>query len=65
VNGSADAVQAGRYQPVALRFALILRRLQLVAQRHQFIDLGDDAVLFGEAGNAIHFACSSWAVRCR
>ena len=27
---------------------LRLRRLQPVAQRHQFIDLGDDAVLFGE-----------------
>jgi hypothetical protein len=23
-------------------------RFQLVAERHQFIDLGDDAVLFGE-----------------
>ena len=28
-------------------------RLQPVAQRHQLIDLGDDAVLFGEGWNGI------------
>ena len=46
----ADAVQARRRQPVALRLTLVAGRLQLVAQGHQFIDLGDDAVLFGEGG---------------
>ena len=37
-RGCADAVQAGRHQPVALCLAFVLRRLQLVAKRHQFID---------------------------
>ena len=37
-----------RHQPVAAALALGLRRLQPVAQRHQLVDLGDDAVLLGE-----------------
>ena len=28
-------------------------RFQLVAESHQFIDLGDDAVLLGQAGGAV------------
>jgi len=40
VYGSAQYISLGSGQ---LRF-------ELFAQRHQFIDLGDDAVLFGEGG---------------
>ena len=46
--GRVEAGEARRRQPVARRLALGPRRLQPVAQRHQLIDLGDDAVLFGE-----------------
>ena len=42
------AVEAGGHQSVAALFTLGLRRLQLVAQCHQFINFGDDAVLFGK-----------------
>ena len=46
--GRVEAGEARRRQPVARRLPLRPRRLQPVAQRHQLIDLGDDAVLFGE-----------------
>ena len=46
--GRVEAGEARRRQPVARRLPLGPRRLQPIAQRHQFIDLGDDAVLFGE-----------------
>ena len=46
--GRVEAGEARRRQPVARRLPLGPRRLQPVAQGHQFIDLGDDAVLFGE-----------------
>ena len=48
VGGGVQAVQAGRHQPVAALLPLRFRRLQLVAQSHQFVHLGDDAVLLGE-----------------
>jgi hypothetical protein len=35
-------------QPPALLIGLVELLLQLVAEGHQFIHLGDDAVLFGE-----------------
>ena len=47
-SGGVQAVQAGRHQPVAALLSFVFRRLQLVAQRHQFVHLGDDAVLLGE-----------------
>ncbi|BBL57579.1 hypothetical protein MKFW12EY_11920 [Methylomonas koyamae] len=47
-DGWVQAVQAGGHQTVTVLLAFGLRCLQLVAQRHQFIDFGDDAVLFGE-----------------
>ena len=37
-------------QPPALLIGLAELLLQLVAEGHQFIHLGDDAVLFGEGG---------------
>ena len=37
-------------QPPALLIGLVELLLQLVAEGHQFIHLGDDAVLFGEGG---------------
>ena len=46
--GRFEAGEARRRQTVARRLAACPRRLQPVAQAHQFIDLGDDAVLFGE-----------------
>ena len=46
--GRVEAGEARRRQPVARRLPLRPRRLQPVAQRHQLIDLGDDAVLLGE-----------------
>ena len=46
--GRVEAGEARRRQPVAHRLPLRPRRLQPIAQRHQFIDLGDDAVLLGE-----------------
>src|SRR5262249_15706256 len=56
VGGEVQAVQAGCHQPVTALLPLRFRRLQLVAQRHQFVHLGDDAVLLGEGreGN-LHF----------
>ena len=39
---------ARQQQPPALLIGLVELLLQLVAEGHQFIDLGDDAVLFGE-----------------
>ncbi len=41
-------IQRCRRQPIPAPFPLRLRRLQPIAQRHQFIHLGDYAVLFGE-----------------
>ena len=46
--GRVEAGEARGGQSVPRRLPLRSRRLQLVAERHQFIDLGDDAVLFGE-----------------
>ena len=46
--GCIEADEACRRQPVARRLSLCARFLQPVAQRHEFIDLGDDTVLFGE-----------------
>jgi hypothetical protein len=46
--GRVEAGKARRRQPVAHRLAGSPRRLQPIAQGHQFIDLGDDAVLFAE-----------------
>jgi SMP-30/Gluconolactonase/LRE-like region len=44
----AQACEACHGQPVARRLPLRPRRLQPVAQGHQFIDLVDDSVLLGE-----------------
>ena len=46
--GRVEAGEARRGQSVSGRLSVNLCRLQPVAERHQFIDLGDDAVLFGE-----------------
>ena len=46
--GCVEARQACRRQPIPRRLPLSPRRLQPVAEHHQFIDFGDDAVLFGE-----------------
>jgi len=42
--------QHGLQQPPALLIGLAELLLQLIAEGHQFVDLGDDAVLFGEGG---------------
>ena len=55
IGGRVQAVQAGRHQPVAALLALGFRRLQLVAQRHQFVHLGDDTVLLGEGWEANNY----------
>ena len=47
-GGLVQALQGRGGQTVASAFALLLRGFELVAQGHEFIDLGDDAVLFGE-----------------
>jgi len=47
-GGLVNAGQAGCHQPVAPLLPSGPRRLQPIAQRHQLVDLGDDAVLFGE-----------------
>ena len=49
--GCVEAGQARRRQPIPRRLPLSPRRLQPVAEGHQFIDFGDDAVLFGEGWN--------------
>ena len=41
-------------QPIAPALALRLRRLQPIAQRHQLVHLGDDAVLLGEGWEREH-----------
>ena len=46
--GRVEAGKACRCQPVARGFPVLPRCFQPVAERHQFIDFGDDAVLFGE-----------------
>ena len=58
--GRVEADETRRRQPVPRCFPLRSRRLQLIAERHQFIDLGDDAVLFGEGWegkNAFDMLC--------
>ncbi len=47
-SGALRRARLAAVQPVARRLPLVPRRLQPVAQRHQFIDLGDDALLLGE-----------------
>ena len=47
-GGGLEAVQAGCHQPIAPCLALVARRLQSVAQNHQLIDLGDNALLFSQ-----------------
>src|SRR5262249_16160803 len=46
--GCVNAVEGRPREPVASRLPLGPRRLQPFAHRHQLVDLGDDAVLFGE-----------------
>ena len=46
--GRVEAGETRRRQPVARRLPRRPCYLQPVAERHQFIDLGDDAVLLGE-----------------
>jgi hypothetical protein len=41
---------ARQQQPPALLIGLVELLLQLVTEGHQYIHLGDDAVLFGEGG---------------
>ena len=57
VGAVVQAMQGRRRQPIPPALPLRLRRLQPIAQRHQFIHFGDDAVLFGEGrkGNEISF----------
>ena len=43
-----QSVQGRRPQPVTPPFALGLSRLQLIAQRHQFVHLRHNPALFGE-----------------
>lgn len=43
-----QAIQTGRRQPIPPALRRYLRRLQPIAQSHQFIHLGNDAVLLGE-----------------
>ena len=43
--GSVAGGEARRGQPVPRRLPFLLRRRQSVAERYQFIDLGDDAGL--------------------
>ena len=57
--GIIEADKAHRRHPVPRRLPLRLGRVQPVAERHQFINLGNDAVLLGEGregeGNAQQF----------
>jgi hypothetical protein len=46
--GLVEAGEARCGQPIARRLALRLRRLQPIAERHQLIDLGDNAVLLSD-----------------
>ena len=48
IRAVVQAMQGRRRQPIPPALPLRLRRLQPITQRHQFIHLGDDAVLFGE-----------------
>ena len=43
-----EALQRGGHQALAALLPLLPGGLQLVAEGHQFVHLGDDAVLFGE-----------------
>ena len=47
-GGLVQALQGRGGQAVAAKFAFLQCGFELVAQGHQFIDFGDDAVLFGE-----------------
>ena len=46
--GRVEPRESRRGQPVSRGLPLGTRSLQPVAERHQFIDLGNDAVLLGE-----------------
>ena len=48
--GRVEAGEARCRHPVARCLSFHSRRLQAVAEGHEFIDLGDDAVLFGKGG---------------
>ena len=48
VGALVQALQGRCHQPIAAALPLRLRRLQPIAQRHQLVHLGDDAVLFGK-----------------
>ena len=47
------------YQPPLRFLTRSKNRLQPVTHRHQFIDLGDDAVLFGEWWNGNNYVRKS------
>ena len=48
VGALGERAEQGFDEPGVRAFRVRLLRLQPVAKRHQFIDFGDDAVLFGE-----------------
>ena len=49
--GTGESLQGGLAQGVLQFAAILLLRLQLVAQGHQLIDFGDDAGLFDQGRN--------------
>ncbi len=50
--GLVQALRGCGAQAVTAAFAFLLRGFELVAQHHEFIDFGDDAVLLGKGGSA-------------
>ncbi|MNL38904.1 hypothetical protein D3C87_1611490 [compost metagenome] len=48
IAGLGQAVEQRLHQSSVGAFGVSLLCFQAVAQRHEFIDFGDDAVLFGE-----------------
>ncbi|KEF41862.1 MAG: hypothetical protein ER33_08925 [Cyanobium sp. CACIAM 14] len=56
-GGLAQSLQAGCHQAVAALLALRLRGLQLIAEAHQLIHPGDNAVLLGEGGEGDKKLC--------
>ena len=56
-------MQHGFEQAAAIGFGGKLG-FQLVAQRHQFINFGDDAMLFGEGGRGKANEASPLPVKC-
>ena len=54
--GRFEAGEARLREPISRNFPLGACGLQPIAQRHQLIDLGDDATLFGE-GWERNFRC--------